>query len=107
MHAYQLHMCSLCLLNMFLLCIHGGGHCCRCVAMWKLMMLLLECVFHECMSIVYAFVMHVSVYSLLCMHCHGYGYACMVGQTCIVRSLYAIRSSWCYWYVMVLMSWLR
>ena len=26
----------------------------------------------------YAFVMHVSVYMLLCMHCQGYHYACMV-----------------------------
>jgi len=47
---------------------------------------------HECM-VVYAFVMHVSIYMLLCMHFHDYGYACMVGQTCIVRSLYVIRSS--------------
>lgn len=39
------------------------------------------------------FFMHVGVYMLLCMHCHDYGYACMVGQTCVVRSLYAIRSS--------------
>jgi len=43
---------------------------------------------HECM-VVYAFVTHVDVYMLLCMHCHSYGYVCMVGQTCIVRSLYA------------------
>lgn len=56
-------------------------------------MLFLECFSHECMLDVYAFVMHVSVCMLLCMHYHGYGYACMVGQTCIVRSLYAIRSS--------------
>ena len=40
--------------------------------------------------VVYAFVMHVSVYMLLCRHCRGYGYACMVGQACIVRSLYAL-----------------
>ena len=31
------------------------------------------------------------------MHCHGYDYACTVSQTCIVRSLYAIRSSWYCW----------
>ena len=57
------------------------------------MILLLECVFHECMLVVYAFVMHVNVCMMLCMHCCGYDYACMTGQTCIVRSLYAIRSS--------------
>jgi len=56
-------------------------------------MLLLGCVCQECMSVVYAFVTHVSVYMLLCMHFHGHGYAFMVGQTCIVRSLYEIRSS--------------
>lgn len=27
--------------TMCFLCMHGGGHCCRCFAMWKLMMLLL------------------------------------------------------------------
>lgn len=47
-------------------------------------MLFLGCVCHECMLIVYAFVMYVSVYILLCMHFHGYGNACMVGRTCIV-----------------------
>jgi len=34
-------------------------------------MLLLGCVSHECMSVVYAFVTHVNVYMSLCMHCHG------------------------------------
>ena len=53
-------------------------------------MLLLGCVSHECMPVVYAFVMHVSFYMLLCMHCHGYIYASIVGQTCIVRSLYVV-----------------
>jgi len=48
------------------------------------MLLLLGCVCHECMLIVYAFVMHVSIYMLLLMYFHGYDYACMVGQTCIV-----------------------
>ena len=48
------------------------------------------CVCHECMLVVYAFFMQINVYTLLCMHCHGYGYACMVSQTCIVRSVYAI-----------------
>jgi len=52
------------------------------------MMLLLGCVYHECMSVVYAFVMHVIVYMLLCMHFHGYIYVCILGKTCIVRSLY-------------------
>lgn len=61
---------------------------------------------HECI-VVYEFFIHVSVYMLLCKHFHGYGYACIVGQTCIVRSLYVIRSSWWYVYVMMLMSWLR
>jgi len=28
---------------------------------------------HVCM-VLYAFVMHVSVYMLVCMHCHGEGY---------------------------------
>ena len=52
-------------------------------------MLLLGCFSHECMSVVYAFVMHVSVHMLLCMHCHDYNYVCIVGETCIMRSLYA------------------
>jgi len=47
-------------------------------------MLFLGCVFHECMSVVYAFIIHVNVYMLLCMHCHGYGYACIVGEISIV-----------------------
>lgn len=53
-------------------------------------MLLLGCVFHECILVVYAFVMHVNVYTLLCMHCHGYGYACTVGQICVMRSLHIV-----------------
>jgi len=57
--------------------------------------------------VVYAFVMNVSVYMLLCMHCHGYGHASIASQVCIVRSLYAIRSSSYYSYVMMVMSWLR
>jgi len=57
------------------------------------MMLLVGCVCHECMSVVYAFVMHFSVYMLLCMHRHGYSYVCIVGQTHILKSLYTIISS--------------
>ena len=71
MHACRLYMC--------LLCMHGSGHCYSCVSMYELLMLLLGCICHECMSLVYSFVMHVSVYMLLCMHCHGNGYASMVG----------------------------
>jgi len=53
-------------------------------------MLLLGCFSHECLSIVYASFMRVSVYMLLCMRCQGYSYACIVGQTCIVSSLYVV-----------------
>jgi len=38
---------------------------------------------HECM-VVYACVMHFSVYILLCMHCRGYGVTYIIGQRCIV-----------------------
>ena len=41
-------------------------------------MLLLGFICHECMLVVYAFVMHVNVYMFLCMYYHGYGYACMI-----------------------------
>jgi len=54
------------------------------------MMLLLGCVCHECMSVVYAFVMHVDVYMLLCMHCHGYGFACIIVQRCIVMVIVVV-----------------
>ena len=70
-------------------------------------MLLLEFVCHECMSVVYAFVMHVSIYMSLCMNCHGYSYACIVGQTCIVRSLYVVCVIVILLVVMMLMCWLR
>ena len=39
-------------------------------------MLWLGCALHEYMPIVYAIVMHVNVYRLLCMNCYGDGYAC-------------------------------
>jgi len=84
MNACKLYMC--------LLCMHGSGHCYYCVSMYNLVMLLLGCVYHECMLVLYAFVMHLNVYMLLCMHCHAYGYECTVGKTCIMRSLYEIRS---------------
>ena len=92
-HTCWLHMCSLCFWFMCFLCMYGGGHCCRCDFMQNLMVLISECVHHECITVVYVFVMHVSVYILLCMHCHGYGYECMVGKICIVSSMYVIRSS--------------
>jgi len=82
MHACRVSMC--------LLCMHVSGHCYNCVSMQGSMFLLLGCVCHEFMLVLYAFVMHVSVYMLLCMHCHGYSYACIVGQTCIVRPLYVV-----------------
>jgi len=34
--------------------------------------------------------MHVSGYMFLCMHCHGYSYASIISQICIVRSLYVV-----------------
>ena len=46
---------------------------------------------HECM-VVYAYVMHVSVYMLLCMHCFGYSRSCMhCGghyEVCVIMMLY-------------------
>lgn len=71
---YCMHVGYICLL-----CMHGDGHCYNCVVMYKLIMLMLGCVFHECMLVVYEFVMHISVYMLLCMHCYGCGYAYIVG----------------------------
>lgn len=47
---------------------------------------------HECI-VIYVIVMHASVYVLLRMQCGSYGYACMVGEACIVRPLYEIRLS--------------
>jgi len=47
-------------------------------------MLMLRSICYESMSVIYTFVMHVSVYMVLCIHFHGYGYACMAGQTCIM-----------------------
>jgi len=44
MHTCRLDMCSLWLWFMCLFCMHGGGHGCSCVTMWKLMVLLLEVV---------------------------------------------------------------
>lgn len=54
------------------------------------MLLLLGYVCHECMLVIDVFFMHGGVYMLLCMHCHGYSYACIVGQKCILRSLYVV-----------------
>ena len=53
-------------------------------------MLLLGCVCHECISIVYSFVMHVNVYMLLCMHCYGHGCACIVGKRYIVMVIVVV-----------------
>jgi len=64
-----------CRLYMFLSCMHGSGHCCSCVVMWELIVLLLGSICHECMSIVYPFFMHDSVYRLLYVHFYGYCYA--------------------------------
>lgn len=44
MHKCQFHMCYLYLWSIFLLCVHGGGHCCSCVSMWKMMSLFLDVV---------------------------------------------------------------
>ena len=70
-------------------------------------MSLLGCVCHECTPIVYAFVMHANVYMLLCMHWHGYIYACILGQTCIVRSLYVVCVIMMLLVFMMLMCWPR
>jgi len=57
MHTCQLHMCYICLWIMYLLCMHGGGHCGSYVTMWKLMVFLLDviaisacrlCICYEC-----------------------------------------------------------
>ena len=55
---------------MWLLCMHGGGHCYHCVVMYKLMMLLLGFGYHAYMLVIHVFIMHVSV----CMD----EYACSV-----------------------------
>ena len=48
-----------------LVCMHGSGNFFCCVTMWKLMMLLLGCIGHEFMLLVYSFVMHVKVYIVM------------------------------------------
>ena len=70
-------------------------------------MWLLGCSCPNCLSVVYAFVMHANVYMLLCIHCHGYGYACIVGKKCIARSLYEFQAIMMLLVVMMLMCWLR
>ena len=59
------------------------------------------------MLVVYVLVMHVNVYMLLCMHCRGYSYPCIVGYTCIVRSLYVVGVIMILLVVMMLMCRLR
>ena len=61
----------MCLLN-----LHGIDHGCSDIAMRRLMMSLLGCFSHARISVVYA-LLCMSLF--ICMHCHGYGYACMVG----------------------------
>ena len=53
-------------------------------------MWLLGCLFYECMLVVYAFLMHVNVYMLLCMNFHGHGYACIAGNICIVIVIFMV-----------------
>jgi len=89
--------------SILLMCIRGVSHGCSGVTMFKLMLLLLGCVCHDYMLVVYAFVMHVNVYMLLCMHCLRYIYACIVDQTCIVRSFYEVCVIMMLFSVMILM----
>jgi len=103
-NVFFMHTCRL---YMLLLCMRGIFYCYSCVVMSRLTMWILGCACHECVSVVYAFVMHVNVYILLCMHYSGYGYACIVGQKCIVRSSYVIFIIMMLLVVMVLMCWLR
>jgi len=42
------------------------------------------------MLVVYAFLMHVNVYMLLCMNFHGHGYACIAGNRCIVIVIFMV-----------------
>jgi len=76
--------------------MNGGGHCHSFVDMYNLLLLLLGCVCHECMSVVCAFVTHVSVYMLLCMHCYGHDfYACGYGMQLVFSCMI---SMYCYDY---------
>ena len=67
---------SLCLWSISLLFVHAGRHGCHCVVMQKLMLLLSECVHHECISmfvcIVYACVLYICCY------------ACIISSLCVV-----------------------
>ena len=62
---------------MCLLCMHGGGHCCSCITMQKLMVFVVGCERHECMS-----VMH-----LLCMSMPICCYECIVMVLVVVHEV--------------------
>ena len=67
MHTCQFHMCYVCWWIMCLLCMHGGGHCCSYVAMWKLMVFVVGCDRHECMSVTLLLCMSVSICCYACI----------------------------------------
>ena len=69
-HAFMsvAYMCSLCLWFMCLLCMHGGGRCCSCVATWKLIVIVVGCGRHKRMLVM----------CLLCMSFSICRYACIV-----------------------------
>ena len=58
-NVFFMHECSL---YLCLLCMHGSGHFYSCVSMYALMFLLLGCLFHQCMPVVYAFFIHANGY---------------------------------------------